>query len=362
MEASIKRLPGKGQQSPFQNYRDTGPLIMLPISRRAFLKTTVATAGLATLNPLQLPRAQLFGLFGGKGQETPPITANTDFYVTSYDVTPEISRDTWTMNITGMVKRPLMITFADLAERTQIKMIATLECIGNTVGGYSIGTAEWEGVRVNSLLREAGADPKSVDLILRGADDYSDSFPFTRAMEDDVLLATKMNGTPLPPDHGFPARVIVPGIYGMKNVKWLTGMELVNYDYKGYWQQQSWSEEAPVKLSSRIDLPGDRETITTPRYTMKGIAFNGRHPIQKIEISTDGGKHWMEGKILPILSPYTWTPWTYEWNIPQPGEYTIMARATNEQGLTQPLDPKQSSNKTLEIHAITVNVESKPFR
>jgi len=327
------------------------------ISRRTLLKGTIATAGLAILNPAHITQAQLFGLFGGKGQETPPITSNPDFYVTSYDITPEIDLTQWSLEIKGMVKQPLTFTFAELTKRPQTKMIATLECIGNTVGGFSIGTAEWEGVRMNSLLEEAGSDPKSLDLVLRGADGYSDSFPFARAMENDVLLATKMNGVPLPPNHGFPARVIVPGIYGMKNVKWLTELELVNYDYKGHWQQQSWSDEALVKLSSRIDLPGDRETITTARYTMKGIAFNGRHTIQKIEVSTDAGKSWQEGTILPKLSLHTWTPWTYEWTIPKSGEYTIMARATNETGLPQPLNPKQSQDKTLEIHAITVNVE-----
>ena len=176
-------------------------------------------------------------------------------------------------------------------------------------------------------------------------------------MEQDVLLATKMNGVPLPPDHGFPARVIVPGIYGMKNVKWLTGLELVNYDYKGHWQEQSWSDEALVRLSSRIDLPGDRETIKTNQYTMKGIAFNGRHLIHKIEVSTDGGKHWTEGQLLPKLSPYTWTPWAYDWTIPKSGEYTILARATNAQGLSQSLGQKQSPDTSLEIHTITVNVE-----
>ncbi|MEC4672800.1 MAG: molybdopterin-dependent oxidoreductase [Nitrospirota bacterium] len=330
---------------------------MPPISRRTLLKGTIATAGMAIFNPTHITHAQLFGLFGGKGQETSPITSNPDFYVTSYDITPEINREKWSLQITGIVKKPSAFTFADLVKRPQSKMIATLECIGNTVGGYSIGTAEWEGVRLKSLLEEAGGDPKSVDLVLRGADGYSDSFPFPRAMEDDVLLATKMNGVPLPPDHGFPARVIVPGIYGMKNVKWLTALELVNYDYKGHWQQQSWSDEALVKLSSRIDLPGDRETITTPRYTMKGIAFNGRHTIQKIEVSTDGGKHWAYGTLLPTLSPYAWTPWTYEWTIPKQGEYTIMARATNDAGLTQPVDPKQSPNETLEIHALNVIVE-----
>lgn len=329
---------------------------MLPISRKHFIQATTATLGLALLHPSQFVHAQLFGLFRGKGHETPPITSNEDFYVTSYDLTPEMTLDKWELHIGGIVNHPITLSFEDLLQRPQTKMIATLECIGNTVGGFSIGTAEWEGVKINHLLEEAGVAPEAFDLVLRGADGYSDSFPLSRALEDDVLLATKMNGVPLPPDHGFPARVIVPGIYGMKNVKWLTGLELVSYDYKGHWQQQSWSETALVKLSSRIDMPGDRESITASKYTMKGIAFNGRNTIQKIEVSSDEGKTWKTGTLHPRLSAHTWTPWSFAWTIPQSGEYTIMARATNEHGVTQALPSTRPSLETLEIHAITVKV------
>ena len=284
-------------------------------------------------------------MFRGKGHETAPITPNADFYVTSYDLTPTVLLKQWSLAIGGMVNNPRTVSFADLMQCPQTTLISTLECIGNPVGGYSIGTAAWQGVTLNYLLDAAGLNPKAVDVVLRGADGYSDSVPLSRARDDDVLLATYMNGVPLPPDHGFPARVIVPGIYGMKNVKWLTGLELVDYDYKGYWQQQSWSDTALVKLSSRIDVPGDRELITTPQYTMKGIAFHGNNQIHMIEVSTDEGQTWKKSTLLPKLSPYTWTPWSYEWIIPQSGEHTIMARATNVHGLTQSLQPTPSSRR-----------------
>jgi len=331
---------------------------MIEISRRRLITGAFTALGIAAFRPTRLADAQLWlgNLFRGKGHETPPITPNDDSYVTSYDLTPPVELRDWSLKIEGMVTQSLTWTFEDLLKRPQTKMISTLECIGNTVGGFSIGTAEWEGVKLNHLLDEAGFDPKAFDLVLRGADGYSDSFPLSRALEEDVLLATTMNGVPLPPDHGFPARVIVPGIYGMKNVKWLTGLELVHYDYKGHWQQQSWSDTALVKLSSRIDLPGDRESITTPRYTIKGIAFNGRNKIQKVEVSTDEGKTWREGTLRPKLSPHTWTPWSYEWTIPKSGEYTIMARATNEHGLTQPLQPTRLPLESIELHALTVDV------
>lgn len=330
---------------------------MLSFSRRHFLTAVASSVGLSILHPTKFVHAQLFGLFHSKGQETPPITPNADFYVTSHDLTPDIDVNAWSFNIGGMVQNPLTLNVNELLKRPQTKMVSTLECIGNTVGGFSIGTAEWEGVKINHLLDEAGFDPKAFDLVLRGADGYSDSFPLSRAIEEDVLLATKMNGVPLPPDHGFPARVIIPGIYGLKNVKWLTGLELVSHDYKGHWQQQSWSDTALIKLSSRIDLPGDRELITTPRYTMKGIAFNGRLKILKVEVSINAGKTWQDATLQPKLSAYTWTPWSYEWTIPKSGEYTIMARATNEQGLVQALTTKPSSTEVMEIHAVTVDAK-----
>ena len=144
-----------------------------------------------------------------------------------------------------------------------------------------------------------------------------------------------MNGVPLPPDHGFPARVMVPGIYGMKNVKWLTGLELVNHDYKGYWQQRNWPDDAFVKLSSRIDLPGDRETIRGTQYRVKGIAFGGLEKIQQVQISTDEGKTWKAATLEPPLSPYAWTHWYHDWAIRQPGEYTLAVRAIGSTGRAQ---------------------------
>jgi len=331
---------------------------MLPISRRTLFKNSLAVLGMAALNPTRLVHAGLFGdLFGGKGQETLPITPNGEFYITSYDITPSVDPEQWSVKIGGLVRNPLTLTYEDLLKRPQTTMISTLECIGNPVGGYSIGTAEWEGVRLNSVLDEAGIDPKAVDLVLRAAEDYSDSIPVSRALRDEVLLATKMNGVPLPLDHGFPARVIVPGIYGMKNVKWLTGLELVNHDYEGYWQQRNWPDDAFVKLSSRIDLPGDRETIRGRQYRVKGIAFGGLEIIQQVQISTDEGKTWKAATLEPPLSPYAWTHWYHDWAIKQPGEYTLAVRATGATGRAQAtqfgvVTPKE----TVDLHAVTVEV------
>ena len=144
---------------------------------------------------------------------------------------------------------------------------------------------------------------------------------------------------PLPDEHGFPARVIVPGIYGMKNVKWLTELELVNHDYKGYWETRGWSDEAIVKVRSRIDLPGDGETIRGKDYVIRGIAFGGLHGISKVEVSVDGGLRWQEAELERPLSSYSWVFWSFIWKAPGTGRYTLAARATDKRGMLQEVAP-----------------------
>lgn len=322
----------------------------MKISRRTFLKGTLTTVGIAAWEPTKLVDAGLLNaLFGRAGKRPVPLTPNDQFYITSIGVTPEVKLDQWVLSIKGLVGHPLNLTYDELLKRPQTSLIATLECIGNPVGGEDISTAKWEGVRLNALLDEAGVEPSGVDLVLRGADDYSDSFPISRAIGDEVLIALTMNGVPLPADHGFPARVIVPGLYGLKNVKWLTALEVVNYDYKGHWQREGWPEHAFVKVQSRIDLPGDRETITRRQYSIQGIAFGGEYGIQQVEVSIDLGKTWRAAEIHQRLSPYAWVIWRYEWTIPAAGEYTIMVCATDGRGVRQ--EPKLGK-----LHAITVEV------
>ncbi len=306
------------------------------ISRRTMLASTVATVGTLLWRPSRLINAGLLSsLYGKVGKKTSPLTPNDDFYITSIDVSPTLDASEWTLSIEGLVERPFTLTYDDLLKRPHTSMIATLECIGNPLGGEQISTAKWSGVAIHQLLHEAGVGKNAVDLVLRGAEGYSDSFPLSRAQREEVLLALTMNGVPLPADHGFPARVIVPGLYGVKNVKWLTKLEVVDYDYRGYWQQDGWPEVANIKPQSRIDLPGDRETVTTSTYTIHGMAFGGEFGIEKVEISTDLGMTWQSTALATPLSPYAWRLWSYEWQIPKPGEHTILVRATNGQGVTQ---------------------------
>src|SRR5712692_8159253 len=331
----------------------------MDLSRRRFLLGSTAVLAAAALNPARLNAALLNRFFGDAGRKTPPITPNEDFYITSYHSTPEVDVRNWSLRIQGMVQHPSTLSYDDLRKRPHVSMISTLECIGNPIGGESIGTAEWEGVKLNALLAEAGSDPKAVDLVLRGEDGYADSFPVSRAMRNEVLLVTKMNGVPLPEEHGFPARVIIPGIYGMKNVKWLTELELVDHDFKGYWEKRGWSDDAEVQMMSRIDLPGHSETLQGCDYTIKGIAFSGTRGIKQVEVSTDGGTTWHPATLEPALSPFSWVRWSSRWKIPGPAHYTLVVRATDGQGTLQSLIRRGAyPDGKSGLHDITVKVEA----
>ncbi|MFY9572113.1 MAG: molybdopterin-dependent oxidoreductase, partial [Blastocatellia bacterium] len=174
--------------------------------------------------------------------------------------------------------------------------------------------------------------PGVVDIVLHASDDYTDSIPLERAMADGTLLVYEMNGEPLTPDHGFPLRLLVPGIYGMKNVKGITRIEAVDYDLKGYWQRRGWDDRAEYKTMSRIDAP---DSTVRGETTIAGIAFAGDRGIGKVEVSTDGGVSWEQAEIKPALSPISWVLWRKPWNPARAGKHKLVVRATDGRGQTQ---------------------------
>ena len=326
------------------------------LSRRHVLKAFGAATLLYFLRPFQAS-AGLFDRLLGQQERKPtkPITPNEEFYVTSYRSPPTIRLHDWSLSLKGLVERPITLTYEELIEQSAVSRIVTLECVGNTVGGEFISTAEWTGVPLRSLLEESGIREQAYDVVFRAADGFSDSIRADRAMLGDVIIAHKMNGASLPEGHGFPARAIVPGHYGMKSVQWLTEIEVVAHDYKGYYQQKGWSEEAIVKTMSRIDMPGQGETVNGLHQQIEGIAFAGLRGISQVEISTDGGNHWVPAHVAAPLSPYAWIFWSYDWTVPAPGRHTLIVRAKDGSGSLQTsVEQEPAPDGASGLHEITI--------
>lgn len=241
---------------------------------------------------------------------------------------PVVNETEWSLAIGGMVDSPYTLTLDEIRAMPATTDINALQCISNEVGGSLIGNGEWEGVFLKDLLERAGVQPGAVDLKFTCADDYTESITIEEALSPDVRLVYEMNGAPLTDKHGFPARLLVPGIYGMKNVKWVEKMEVVGEDYRGFWQKQGWDDAAPVKLMSRIDLPESRETVGPGLVSVGGVAFSGNQGISKVEVSFDEGESWNEAELLSeAVSPQSWHRWVYEWEPDGVGQRTIRVRA-----------------------------------
>ena len=271
----------------------------------------------------------------GNGGLTPEITPTEDFYAVSKNfLDPDVNEAQWNLEVTGLVERPLTLSYQEMLELPSTEQYLTLMCISNEVGGDLMGTALWRGVRLADFLARAGVRPGATKVVLTGDDDYSDSFPLKKAQELGTLLAYHMNGEPLTSTHGFPLRALVPNIYGMKNVKWLKRVEVVDYDFKGYWQQRGWSDDAVINTSSRIDLPHPGEQAKENASAIGGIAFAGSRGISRVEVSTDYGETWLPAEVKEALSPYTWVLWLRDWH-PTPGRHDLLVRAADGDGELQ---------------------------
>ncbi|HMC99336.1 MAG TPA: molybdopterin-dependent oxidoreductase, partial [Ferruginibacter sp.] len=234
----------------------------------------------------------------------------------------------------------------------------SLMCISNNVGGQYMSNALWEGIPLVDLLQRAGVKAGATKIVFHAADDYTDTIHLTKALEPTTLLAMHMNGQTLPQEHGFPARMLVPGIYGMKHCKWLTRIEVVNYDYKGYWQQRGWSDAAPVRMTSRIDTPLTGSTIKANQTTyIAGVAFSGNKGISEVDVSTDAGQNWQRAILKQPLSSFTWVLWELAWQPPKTGSYTVVARAIDLEGNVQiPNEEPPLPNGSSGYHSIILNV------
>ena len=274
------------------------------------------------------------------GSLPPTVTPVGEFYVVSKNFSdPAVDVERWRLRVEGLVERALELRYEDLLDLPAVEQYTTLECISNEVGGPLIGNARWRGVPLRHLLETAGVRSGVRDVVLFAEDGYADSVPLDRALRPEVLIAYTMNGEPLTVSHGFPARLIVPGLYGIKNVKWLSRVELVDHDFQGYWQQRGWTDTGVIKTMSRIDVPaagfGNVATVPVAEALLGGIAFAGDRGISKVEVSLDGGRTWVEAEVDPALGPYTWVLWRKQWTPPQSGEYHLLVRAYDGRGARQ---------------------------
>jgi DMSO/TMAO reductase YedYZ molybdopterin-dependent catalytic subunit/DNA-binding winged helix-turn-helix (wHTH) protein len=332
--------------------------------------TGVSASEEVTVDELQLAlRNHGMHLEGLSYDLTPP---GMHYLLIHFDV-PDADEATWSLSIGGLVRNPIEVSMVDLRARPMVTLPVTMECAGNGRARLSprpisqpwlteaIGTAAWTGTPLRPLLEEAGVTGDAVEILFTGADrgiqgeiehDYQRSLTIADAMRDEVLLAYEMNGLPLPPQHGFPLRLVVPGWYGMTSVKWLTGITAVAEPFEGYQQvayrfrQQPEDDGEPVtrmRPRSLMIPPGIPEFMTRRRFVdagtveLEGRAWSGSGPIERIEVSSDGGASWADADLGEPASPYAWTPWTYAWDA-EPGAYELSPRATDAEGNTQPLE------------------------
>ena len=341
------------------NKSSVSPFSSFSLSRRSLFQLS----GLASLAGLT-PGCDLGSMFAVPPRDTVYFTPNEKFYVVNFMDSPyNFSRDLdveqWRLAVTGKVERPMSLGWRDILNKESFDQAVTLMCIDTLPGGSSLGNAIWRGISLKALLKEAGAkEDIARDVIFRGADAYHDSIPFQRAMQDDVMLAYLMNGEKLPKEHGYPLRLIVPGLYGIKNVKWITEIEVYNGDYQGYWQRKGWTDDGTIKVFSRIDSPGHYQVLHGLQQRIRGIAFGGPHTIQEVQLSFDQEKTWVKADIEAPLSPFSWVIWNYDWAPPHAGKHMVAVRAIDAKGKVQTseITRPQPSGAT-GLHSIVLNVK-----
>jgi len=268
---------------------------------------------------------------------SPYVTPNAEFYrIDTALIVPQVDIDAWSLEISGMVDSPFSISYDELLEMESVEETVTLQCVSNEVGGRLVDNAVWQGVPLQALLDRAGVQAGATQVVGRSLDDFTAGFPTDVALDGRVaLVAYAMNGEPLPVEHGFPARLVVAGLYGyVSATKWLRQIELTSWeDFDGYWITRGWAKEGPIKTMSRIDVPASSARLAAGPTPVAGVAWAPTRGIERVEVQIDDGE-WQECRLGEVASDNTWVQWLYEWDA-RPGEHTIRARATDRGGETQ---------------------------
>ncbi|TCI97724.1 molybdopterin-dependent oxidoreductase [Aeromicrobium sp. IC_218] len=292
---------------------------------------------------------------------SPYLTPNRDFYRVDTALTvPDVPADTWRLRIHGAVDNELDLDFADLLSQRLVERRITLTCVSNEVGGPYVGNATWIGVPLADLLEQAGVKAGADALKSTSADGMVIGTPLEAVTDGrDALVAVAMNGEPLPLEHGFPARMVVPGLYGyVSATKWLVDIEVTRFaDFTAYWTEREWDEQAPIKLSSRIDVPRAFEQVPRDRVVAGGVAWAQGVGIATVEVSVDDGP-WERARLAPQDTVDTWRQWSWRWSDATPGAHTISVRTTDADGNTQTSDrvPPRPNGSTGR-HSVRFTVE-----
>lgn len=271
----------------------------------------------------------------------PFVTPNDEFYrIDTALVVPQVSKDSWSLRIHGMVDDEIELRFDDLLARPQVERYITLSCVSNEVGGDLVGTALWQGVLLRDVLAEAGIQAGATQVVSRSVDGWTAGTPTDVVMDGrDAMLALAMNGEPLPARHGYPVRMVVPGLYGyVSATKWVTEIELTRWeDYDAYWIPRGWSKEGPVKTMARIDTPRSGSE-QRPGVIVGGVAWAVHRGVSKVEVRVDEGP-WQESELGGAPSDDTWVQWRYALDA-GPGEHAVEVRAFDGDGVPQPQGPR----------------------
>lgn len=324
--AACSPVPGENALEP-----ETGSLLPAP----------TAAHEAATLQPTPSPEPTALQEITGQPALPADFTAGRltptkRFYKQSYNGVAKPDPLEWRLSLNGLFDNPMELSLLDLKRRPAIEVMRTLECIGNPVGGNLIGNATWKGVSVRALLEDAGIRPEVKHIQFISADDYETSITVDLAMHEESLLVYEMNGEALTVAHGFPARMLLPGVYGQKQPKWVISMRASESDRLGIWEKKGWSNTAEIKVNSRIETPRLRQMIPGGEpYFISGIAFTDTSGVTSVEVSIDDGETWMAAETLPGPGPGVWTLWFWRWDDPLPGKYVVVARASDGNGNTQ---------------------------
>jgi sulfane dehydrogenase subunit SoxC len=350
----------------------------------------IAQSDEITLEELQLAARNHGMPLEGLRYDITPVGMH--YLLTHFDI-PEADAAKWTVAVDGLVARPLVLSMDELMSRPAVTLPVTMECAGNGRARLhprplsqpwlqeAVGTAEWTGAPLAPILREAGLDATAEEVVFTGGDhgtqgdmeqDYQRSLPVDEAMRDDVLLAYSINGIPLPPQHGFPVRLLVPGWYGMTSVKWLCRVSAVAEPFEGFqmdaYRLRAEPEDAGVPVTRMRpralmippgfpDFFSRARTVEAGSVELRGRAWSGRADVVRVDVSSDGGASWTRAVLGPKPPPNVWVSWSFAWEA-TPGEHALAVRATDSQGNTQPTDEPWNhhglANNMVQRVAVTV--------